>query len=59
MEKSEFTDHAGMCSDPDILASLDKARGGKYKLKCAKMYQNFYRIQIMFDLKELLIIKII
>jgi hypothetical protein len=29
MEKSEFTDHAGMCSDADILSSLDKARGGK------------------------------
>jgi hypothetical protein len=29
MEKSEFTDHAGMCSDGEILASLDKSRGGK------------------------------
>jgi hypothetical protein len=29
MEKSEFTDHAGMCGDAEILASLDKSRGGK------------------------------
>jgi hypothetical protein len=29
MEKSEFTDHAGMCSDAEILASLDKNRGEK------------------------------
>jgi hypothetical protein len=29
MEKSEFTDHAGMCNDAEILASLDKSRGGK------------------------------
>jgi hypothetical protein len=29
MEKSEFTDHAGMCGDDVILASLDKSRGGK------------------------------
>lgn len=31
MEKSEFTDHAGMCHDADIIASLDKGRGGKFK----------------------------
>jgi hypothetical protein len=30
MDKSEFTDHAGMCHDAAIMASLDKSRGGKY-----------------------------
>lgn len=29
MEKSEFTDHAGLTHDAAILASLDKARNGK------------------------------
>ena len=31
MEKSEFTDHAVLCQDQEILATLDKSRGGKLR----------------------------